>query len=299
MDEVHKNIVKTIYNNKGFLDEYGGSLFVTILTCLIFFIAISYFYVMSRAKPIKKNWIKERCNPSVIPFAGLINKDPSSTTMEFTGQNFTTCVNNILIEIVQDVLKPIHYAISGIEKMGEGLMNDVNMVRKKIADVLGEFGSIDKQIMGRILNFLMPVHLMMSKMMTTMKKSQATLVTGFYNVIVGYLGLHSFVGAFVDILIIFLVMLSSIILPLLFFFFTIPLAIPPLIIFTIVAAYTIVVIVGLSDVLHMTKSSVPPKPRCFDGDTIIYDIKNNPIKIKDVKIGTALKGGDVVTSTFV
>ena len=94
-------------------------------------------------------------------------------------------------------------------------------------------------------------------------------------------------------------MLESRLLNLRYFFFTIPLAIPPLLIFTVVAAYTTVVIVGLSDVLHMTQSSVPPKPRCFDGNTIIYDASNNPIKIKDVTVGTKLRDGSHVTSTFV
>ena len=299
METVKNNMVHSIYKNIGFMDEYGGSLFITILTCIIFFIAISYFYTMSHVKPIKKNWVQERCNPTVIPFAGLINKEPGSTTMEFTAKNFSTCINNILIEIVQDVLKPIHYAVSAIENLGSDLANDINLVRKKVSDVLSNISSIDEEIMGRILNFLMPVQLMMSKMMTVMKKAQATLVTGFYNVITGYLGLHSFVGAFVDILIIFLVMLASLILPLLFFFFTIPLAIPPLLVFTIVAGFTTLVIVGLSDVLHMTQSSVPPKPRCFDGDTILHDDNNNPIKIKDITIGTKLRSGSIVTSTFV
>lgn len=299
MEAANTNFIKTIYNKEGFLEHYGGSLFITIITCLVFFISISYFYTMSHLKPIKKNWINERCNPAVIPFAGIINKDPSISTMEFTAQNFSSCVNNILIDIVEDALKPIHYAIDSVSGIGKGIMDDINMVRKKITDVLGQIGSIDQQIMGRILNFLMPVHLMLSKMMSISRKVQGSLVVSFYNVIAGYLGLHSFFGAFIDILIAFLVTLAAFILPLLFFAFTAPLAVPPLLIFTAVAAYTTVVIVGLSDVLHMTKSSVPPKPRCFDGNTIIYDSSFKPVKIKDAKVGMKLVDGSYITATFV
>ena len=297
--ETTTNVIKSIYKKHGFLDHYGGSLFITVIVCLVFFIAISYFYTMSRVKPIKQNWVKERCNPTVLPFAGFINKDPTTSTLEFTSQNFTSCINNILINIAQETLKPIHYAMSSIGSVTNEAVKDVNMVRKKIEDSLKQIASIDSEIMGRILNFLMPVHKMLVKMMSISRKVQGTLVTGFYNVIIGYLGIHSFVGAFTDILIAFLVTLAALILPLLFFFFTIPLAIPPLLIFTVIAAYTTVVIVGLSDVLHMTQSSVPPKPRCFDGNTIIYDASHNPIKIKDVAVGTKLIDGSHVTSTFV
>ena len=165
-----KSLLKTIYKEHNYLDEYGGSMFITVIVCIVFFIAISYFKVMANINPIKQNWAKERCTPSVIPFAGLINKGPQDTVLGYTGKNFSGCVNNILIDIAQDVLKPIHALMSVIEDTGKDLSDAVNAVRAKIADMLNEISSIATDVMGRILNFLMPVHKMMSKMMTIMKK---------------------------------------------------------------------------------------------------------------------------------
>lgn len=290
--------LQQIYKKKGYLDHYGGSVFITFITLLIFFILISYFQVMNNLRPIKADWVVQRCNPSVIPFAGLINKDPGTTAMEFTAQNFTYCINNILVTIAQDFLKPIQYLMGTIESSGGDILSAVNAIRKKIADMLGEIASIDSEIMARILNFMMPLRKMMAKMNDAMKKSQAALVTSLYGVISGYLGLKSFVGVFIDILIGFLLFLTLLIIPLLFFIFTIPFSIPMLVIYAGVATMVTLVIVGVSDVLHLTQSSVPPKPRCFDKATIIMKKHNVPCKITHIKLGDILVDNGVVTSVL-
>ena len=299
MEQTNQTLLQKIYDNKGFLDKYGGSTFVTIITLLVFFIAISYFYVMSNVKHIKKNWVKERCSPTVIPFAGLINKSLDKGAMESTSENFTQCINNILFGVAKNSFSPIEYATSSVGAVIKGLMENINNIRRKIADMLNQITGIVGEIMGKAFAFLIPLQRILSKMMTIAKKAQATMVVSMYNVVAGYLGIRAFMGTFVDLLIIFLVMLTAIITPLLFFFFTIPLAIPGLIVYGIVAAFTLVIITGMSDILHMTKAAVPPKPRCFDGNTILYDTEKNPIAIKDIVIGTKLYDGSIVNATFV
>lgn len=299
MEQTNQTLLQKIYDNKGFLDKYGGSTFVTLITVLIFIGAILYFHVMSQVKPIKKNWIKERCSPTVIPFAGLINKSPHKGVLESTSENFSQCINNILLGVAKRSFNPIEYATASVGAVINSLMENINNIRRKIADMLNQITGIIGEIMGKAFAFLIPLQRMLSKMMTIAKKAQATMVVSMYNVVAGYLGIRAFMGTFVDLLIIFLVTLTAIITPLLFFFFTIPLAIPGLIVYGIVAAFTLVIITGMSDILHMTKAAVPPKPRCFDGETIIYDSNRNPIAIKDLKIGSKLHDGSIVNATFV
>ena len=71
-----------------YLDKYGMSVIITAITILIFFIILSYFHVMNKIKPIKADWLNQRCNPEVIPFAGLINPQPGESAFEFTASNF-------------------------------------------------------------------------------------------------------------------------------------------------------------------------------------------------------------------
>ena len=41
-------------------------------------IGLSYYFVKSHATEIKKNWSARRCDPRVIPFAGIINAPPGA-----------------------------------------------------------------------------------------------------------------------------------------------------------------------------------------------------------------------------
>ena len=53
---------------------------------------------------LKNNWNKYRCNPLVIPLAGLVEEDPSVT--------FTECTKEIQFDFMKTILKPIYNSFS-------------------------------------------------------------------------------------------------------------------------------------------------------------------------------------------
>ena len=53
---------------------------------------------------LKNNWNKYRCNPLVIPLAGLVEEDPSAT--------FTECTKEIQFDFMKTILKPIYNSFS-------------------------------------------------------------------------------------------------------------------------------------------------------------------------------------------
>ena len=61
------------YSKDGYLNKYGSSVIITVLTLLAFSTAFGYNHFQSKLKFLKKNWNEIRCNPLFIPFAGLIN----------------------------------------------------------------------------------------------------------------------------------------------------------------------------------------------------------------------------------
>jgi hypothetical protein len=95
MDYLYKRVNK-LYETAGFLEKYGGSIVMTVIIILVFFILISYYYIKSKMTSIQQNWSEEKCNPAVIPFAGLINPPQNGSSMDYTGENFNQCLNNTL-----------------------------------------------------------------------------------------------------------------------------------------------------------------------------------------------------------
>ena len=112
MTEPFNDFLKNIYKKDSYLDKYGGSLIAMIFTLFIFFIIFSYFYVMNKIKPIQKNWLKERCNPSVLPFAGLIHNPGNMSSFDFTMSNFSMCINQTIEAIVSYFVTPLYLLTS-------------------------------------------------------------------------------------------------------------------------------------------------------------------------------------------
>lgn len=291
--------VQDLYKKASYLDKYGGSVFVTMITLIIFFLLFSYFQVMNNLKPLKADWMNQRCSPSVIPFAGLINKDPNMSAFEYTGKNFQGCVNNILIGITGEFLKPFSYLTNILHGSIGGVLKSFNAIRSRLSGVSNSFKKYTVQVMGRLLNFLMPLRMMFIKMNDTMRKTQGIIVGSIYSALGGLFIAKNIIRTFVDFAIIILIAIVSIIILLFAFFFTIPLASIPLATFAIIAAFVVPVIIRLKNVVNMQGANVPKtpsRPRCFDEYTYI-ELYDGSIKfIRDVDVGDRLVDGSIVTS---
>ena len=101
MDNIQNSvkILSKLYNNINYWDEYGTSFIIFLVLMIILFLIHGYFYAIINIQPLQENWTKYRCNPTVIPFAGMINKPPDKTSIQYTEENFNYCIQNILNEI--------------------------------------------------------------------------------------------------------------------------------------------------------------------------------------------------------
>ena len=144
--------IKKIYDNLSYFDQYGGQVFLFIILSILVFIVYSYCAVMLNIQPIKDNWATQRCNPKVIPFAGFINKKPGQTISQFTQENFTYCVQNILKSITGYAVQPLTYITSMLENIYLAILNDIQKIRQMIDNVRNSMAIMAKEVMGRILN---------------------------------------------------------------------------------------------------------------------------------------------------
>ena len=103
--------INKLYEKSGYLDRHGLDIFMTVVLCIVFMLAISYYHILNNLQPIKADWENQRCSPGVIPFAGIINKGPDDTAFEYTNENFEQCINTILSSIVDNAFQPFYYLL--------------------------------------------------------------------------------------------------------------------------------------------------------------------------------------------
>ena len=143
MDTIFNKINK-IYSKQTYFDQYNGSVLMTVLLCISFLVAISYVYVKMYAIPIKNNWPQYRCSPLVIPFAGFINAPPGTSQFDYTSENFSNCIYNILREITGYALEPINAAANIFNNIIKDFVEILNIIRNLVSSIRNKFMEITK-----------------------------------------------------------------------------------------------------------------------------------------------------------
>jgi len=298
MDTIYKNI-NNLYDKAGYLDRYGTDLYITIVVIILFFIGISYYQVMSRVQPIRADWIKQRCNPSVIPFAGLIYKPEGKTTLEATGDNFTQCSQTVLQNISGYALQPFTYLVSMINEVFLEMANSVNSARAKINNVRDTVENVGEDVMGRSLNIMSPIQQMLVASKSAFGKASGVGATTIYTLYGAFLALKALIGSIVQFIIVILVGLAAAIIILWILPFTWPIAAAGTAVFVVFAAFLSYLMIAYSRAMHgRTNRSIPSKPGCFDGETELMFDDGTFKKMKDISIsdfGRTLHCGSQLT----
>jgi len=230
------NVINNIYSKAGFLEKYGGSLWLMIILVLVFFVAISYYYILNNIQPIKADWVNQKCNPSVIPFAGLINKPDNQTAFQFTASNFNNCIYSILTDIINIVLAPIYYLVNVIVDSLKLVVNAVQSIRNVINGLRNALVSVSSEIMGRTLNFLIPLQQIIIKISNMFQQTQGVMTASIYTLLGTYDTIIASVTGIVNIITSILLSLASIIVVLFAipFGLGVPFAVPLLMLFILI-----------------------------------------------------------------
>lgn len=327
--------IENKYTKEGYIDKYGGSVLITGLILSVFGGIFGYHYFMSNAKALKKNWAKVRCDPLVMPFAGIINAPPNGSKLEYTGENLGYCLNEILKDMVKVETAGINATQSVMKDTVSSISNAVQEGRKLISKIRSLAGGIFSSILGKILNVLLPIRSMLIKSLDSLNKVGSVGVTGLYTALAAALSVNGFFFMFLLVCIFVLLLVAGLIVAEAvagFVLMDIPfigwlLAIPDFILVLATTVFLISILVlfiplisVIVDVLYLTRT-VPQHRRrliqlqnktnafknsegfenrqkhfCFDPETKLHVKNRGKIKIKNIKLNDILSDGGVVTS---
>lgn len=286
-----------LYKKNNYLDKYGGSVVMTSFTLLFFFIILSYYYIQNKIEPIRADWPNQRCRPEVMPFAGMINAPKGTSQMEYTSENFVQCTTTILGSITAYFLKPFYFLSDLLVQFFQAIMNAVNMIRLYILSLRTKLESVFKYLVARIVNVMIPLQNILIKLKDTMAKTMGIATTGLYTVYASYLAIKAFMGAFLQILILALIIAAAAIIILWILPFTWPAAAAGTVFFLLISIPVAIIAAWTAHILDISSRKVPGKPGCFDENTVV-ETEKGEVKIKNIKSGTHLKNGDRITGVF-
>ena len=123
-------------------------------------------------KNIQDNWSLYRCNPLVIPMAGIFGHDPQKT-FEFCSQNYN-------MNFSQYILDPFKYIISNISNFGTDIGNIMGGFGNLAGSSNSGIFSIVTNLWGTATNILVSFQIILIGLKDTFSKIIGTLITFLY-----------------------------------------------------------------------------------------------------------------------
>ena len=154
----------------------GKDILNAVLIILVF---VSLFFVSlfnGGINQIKKNWPIYRCNPIVMPFAGVFGHDAA--------ENMTYCIQNAQSEYMSYILEPIHYAISVTNSIGNSLSSDMQSMRKALGSTRSLMGGNFLSIFSKVVNIRVEFQRVLFKFKDVAKKMMGIQIV-FLHILTG------------------------------------------------------------------------------------------------------------------
>jgi hypothetical protein len=297
--------IKKQYDKLTYFDNYGGSVILFILITILLVFLITSCVSFANMKLIKEDWVNQRCKPYIIPIAGFINKPDNMSFNEFTKQNFVYCTQNILKSISGNALEPISFITSSSTKILNYMKDAINDSRAMTNKMRNFFITVTKEIMGRLLNIIIPIQEIIIKFKDFAVKVQGTMAAGVFSTLGILYTLKSALGLVVKFIVTVLVSMVAMIVVFWLFPFTWGTAIAATATFVAVSIPLALLLTFMTKVLGInTGLSIPklkPRPslKCFDKNTKLI-MKNGTSKIiTELEVGERLFNNNLITSKIV
>jgi hypothetical protein len=289
------NKINKFYDSLSYMDLYGSSVMLVAFVSLFVFLICSYCTMMLNAEKLKSDWINQRCNPKVIPFAGLINTPEGESILSYTRDNFTYCVNQVVTNFADVSLNPITTLVNSLSSLFLGFANSMNEMRNMISRLRNNIAAIAKMIFERILSVLAPLQVVFLAVSDSFRKIEGILTAGLYTALSAYYALQALMGSMVDMIIKILIIMLGLIVALWATPVTWGAAAATSATFLAISIPLAVIAALMSKMMNIQTATIP-KLKCFDEHVELKLADGTMKTISQIALGDILEDGATVVS---
>lgn len=288
--------ITNMYDKLNYFDQYGASFILFIIITIILILLITYFHTIINIQPIIDDWANQRCKPTIMPFAGFISHPEGVSATDYTYQNFNYCTQNILSNITGFSVQPLTYITNILQSLSNKIKQSIQQIRAMFDKVRTSMQNVAQEIMGRLLNIMIPLQQIIISFKDLIGKIQGTMTAGLFTLLGSYYTLKALMGAIAQFIISILIALAVMIAAFWAFPFTWGAAIANTVIFIAISIPMAIVLAFMVDILKVKTSLKIPKVKCFDINTQMQLNDGTFKQIIDINVGDKLKNNNEVTA---
>jgi hypothetical protein len=146
--------------------------FQSFLIFILFFLYLFINLFAGSVQNIKENWVEYRCMPMMMPFAGYIAPDGTSTS-----DNFSYCIQNIMTSFAPTITQPFNF----LQSMTMDMMDSINTSNEATTDSQSSIKDSVAGILGSLyavfINIIIEFNIIVIKLVDTQGKMAGIMAT--------------------------------------------------------------------------------------------------------------------------
>lgn len=142
------------------------------LIILVFFTLNAFILTKTSYKSLQDDWVNQRCNPLVMPFAGSIAPDGTSTS-----DNFSYCIQNTVNSYSSVITQPYEYAQSMNVDAISSLSDSATATQQQQQQTTYNMGSVTTGIYEMFLNLIIVFNVIILKLYDSQGKLSGVVIT--------------------------------------------------------------------------------------------------------------------------
>lgn len=293
--------INKLYDNLSFFELHFQSILIILLVTIIVIFVLTASHIKSQSNLLKNNWDAERCKPTIIPFAGIINPSIGKTMVESTLSNFNYCVSKALsISFpnatasydLDGTLNSVLSRADGVDITGIDIStfsNIVSALKQSATDAMN-------RVKNKFANSAVPLQQTIYAIKDMFARLQAIFLAGIYTSLGNSLILKSVMTQFLQsiskIFYLLLVVITAL--------FIIPgtqgLAIATTVVTMPLLVATASINLTMGRAYGLSPAKLPTIKKCFDKNTLLKMNNGEHKLLKNIQIGDVLVDSNVVTA---
>jgi hypothetical protein len=294
MDKYNK--INKLYEKLNYFDQYGATFILFIIITIIIILILSYIYTLINIQPIINDWPNQRCKPNIIPFAGYITHPEGTTASDYTFENFNYCTQQILSNITGYAVEPITFTTNLLQNIADSIRSSIQSIRAMFNKIRLSFQDVSQEIMGRLLNIMIPLQQIIIGFRDLIGKIQGAMTSALFTLLGSYYTLKSLLGAIAQFIVIILIAIAALVAAFWAIPFTWGAAIANTVIFIAISIPFAIILAFMYNVLHVSQNYKIPKIKCFDKNTLLKMNDGSFKKIININIGDILENNNLITA---
>jgi hypothetical protein len=175
-------------DTSGSLWGFSNAILFIIFIVIVIFGSLSFLVSSNSIQSIKGNWADYRCNPLIMPFAGLFGEN--------TSQNFEFCMGKIFSTHSQGPISSMLMMFGQFTGLLGSVFNSLSSLRVTLASLGGGINVIFQEFTERISNFFFQLRMTSIRIKMLMGRMYAILFSMMYMGTSALTGLSSFTNTY-------------------------------------------------------------------------------------------------------